>query len=133
MDWQRTVEWNAKRLQRILAMLVAMAGLDATFTSPQGQGTWGGRREASGGGCDLDNTPTRRSDDRRPPLKGEVRALAPAMATSAATMRFNAQWFFSIARFQSIAASPFKAAGFSRRGGGVGMDCGEEKSLNWRK
>ena len=26
MDWQRMVEWNAKRLQRILAALMAMAG-----------------------------------------------------------------------------------------------------------
>ena len=34
MDWERVVEWNAKRLQRILAMLVAMAGLDATPSSP---------------------------------------------------------------------------------------------------
>ena len=68
MDWERVVEGNAKRLQRILAMLVAMAGLSATLTSP----LWGGRREASGGGCDLDNTPTRRSDDRRPPHKGGV-------------------------------------------------------------
>ena len=34
MDWTSVVEWNAKRLQRILAMLVAMAGLDATLTSP---------------------------------------------------------------------------------------------------
>ena len=34
MDWTSVVEWNAKRLQRILAMLVAMAGLDATPSSP---------------------------------------------------------------------------------------------------
>ena len=34
MDWTSVVEWNAKRLKRILAMLVAMAGLDATPASP---------------------------------------------------------------------------------------------------
>ena len=38
MDWEAVVEWNAKRLQRILAALAAMAGLDATLTSP----LWGG-------------------------------------------------------------------------------------------
>ena len=38
MDWTSVVEWTAKRLQRILAALVAMAGLDATLTSP----LWGG-------------------------------------------------------------------------------------------
>ena len=34
MDWTSVVEWNAKRLQRILAMLVAMAGLRSTPSSP---------------------------------------------------------------------------------------------------
>ena len=34
MDWERVVEGNAKRLQRILAMLVAMAGLGPTPSSP---------------------------------------------------------------------------------------------------
>ena len=53
MDWERVVEGNAKRLQRILAMLVAMAGLSAPPTSP----LWGGRREASGGGSSLPVTP----------------------------------------------------------------------------
>ena len=33
MDWQRMVEWNAKRLQRILAALIAMAGLGSTPSS----------------------------------------------------------------------------------------------------
>ena len=33
MDWNRVIEGNAKRLQRILAALVAMAGLDATPSS----------------------------------------------------------------------------------------------------
>ena len=53
MDWDRVVEGNAKRLRRILATLVAMAGLSATLTSP----LWGGRREASGGGSSLPVTP----------------------------------------------------------------------------
>ena len=53
MDWTSVVEWNAKRLRRILAMLVAMAGLSAPPTSP----LWGGRREASGGGSSLPVTP----------------------------------------------------------------------------
>ena len=34
MDWTSVVEWNAKRLQRILAALVAMAGLSSTPSSP---------------------------------------------------------------------------------------------------
>ena len=34
MDWTSVVEWNAKRLQRILAMLVAMAGLSPMPSSP---------------------------------------------------------------------------------------------------
>ena len=53
MDWDRVVERNTEALKRILAMLVAMAGLDAAFTSP----LWGGRREASGGGSSLPVTP----------------------------------------------------------------------------
>src|SRR5687768_3877966 len=70
MDWSAAVEKNHWALKRILAMLVAMAGLDASaLTSPLG----GGRREASGGGGDAADTPTRRSDDRRPPHKGEVK------------------------------------------------------------
>jgi hypothetical protein len=44
-----------------------------------------------------------------------------------ARMRFNAQWFFSTARFQSIAVPPFRAAGVSLGVGGVGMNGGEEK------
>ena len=42
MDWNRVVEGNAKRLRRILAALVAMAGLDAAFTSP----LWGSEGRA---------------------------------------------------------------------------------------
>jgi hypothetical protein len=70
MDCSAAIEENREALKRVLAMLVAMAGLDASaLTSPQG----GGRREASGGGSDAADTPTRRSDDRRPPHKGEVK------------------------------------------------------------
>src|SRR5688572_29543974 len=67
MDWNLAIERNREALKRILAALVAMAG-GAAFTSP----LWEGRREASGGGCALATTPTRQSDDRRPPHKGEV-------------------------------------------------------------
>jgi hypothetical protein len=67
MDWNLAIERNREALKRILAALVAMAG-GAAFTSP----LWEGRREASGGGCALAITPTRQSDDRRPPHKGEV-------------------------------------------------------------
>ena len=75
MDWNLAIEKNHWALKRILAMLVAMAGLagGAAFTSP----LWGGRREASGGGCDPTITPTRRSDARQPPLKGEVTFTLP--------------------------------------------------------
>jgi hypothetical protein len=75
MDWNAAIEKNREALKRILAMLVAMAGLagGGAFTSP----LWGGRREASGGG-EPAITPTRRSDDRRPPHKGEVE-LRPAL------------------------------------------------------
>ncbi|HTV67593.1 MAG TPA: hypothetical protein VMF90_03555 [Rhizobiaceae bacterium] len=68
VDWNAVIEGNHGVLKRILAELVAMAGLTdaAIFTSP----LRGGRREASGGGGDAVDTPTRRSDDRRPPLKG---------------------------------------------------------------
>ena len=81
MDWDRVIERNREALKRVLAMLVAMAGLGAdALTSPQNPGTRGGRREASGGGSDAAGIPTRRSDDRRPPHKGEgdpeTRALA---------------------------------------------------------
>ena len=57
MDWDRMVEWNAKRLQRILATLVAMAGLPAGESPPaasaisQSPPVWGrcpaGQRGAS--------------------------------------------------------------------------------------
>ncbi len=55
MDWNLAIERNREALKRIAAMLVAMAGAEA-FTG-------GGRREASG--CDAEDTPSRRPDDRR--------------------------------------------------------------------
>jgi hypothetical protein len=100
MDWNAAIEKNREALKRMLAMLVAMAGLSTgyAFTSPlcglrgrssdRASGSIVGRegrgdceaigvpgkiREASGGGCNPTITPTRRSDDRRPPLKGEVK------------------------------------------------------------
>ena len=68
------IEWNRMALKRIVAELVDLAGLAHPPTSP----LRGGRREASGGGRDLQNTPTRRPDIRRPPLKGEVEAASRA-------------------------------------------------------
>jgi len=69
MDGTLAINNNLQALKRILASLVAMAGLGAeALTSP----LWGGRREASGGGCGAEDTPTRWSDDHRPPHKGEV-------------------------------------------------------------
>jgi hypothetical protein len=98
MDWNLAIERNRAALGRIVAMLVAMAELDASaLTSPlcglrgrssdRASGSIVGRegrgdceaigvpgkiREASGGGRDTADTPTRQSDDRRPPHKGEV-------------------------------------------------------------
>ncbi|HEY6632798.1 MAG TPA: hypothetical protein VIZ90_15205 [Rhizobiaceae bacterium] len=73
MDGTAAIQSNLEALKRILAGLLAMAGLGAdALTSPQDPGTGGGRRDASGGGSDAGETPTRRPDDRRPPLKGEV-------------------------------------------------------------
>ena len=77
MDWTGVVEKNQERLKRILAMLVAMAGLSAASTSP----LWGSEGRArpaarpGGGISDLDNAPTRRPDDRLPPLKEEVETV----------------------------------------------------------
>jgi hypothetical protein len=100
MDGTAAINENREALKRILTGLVAMAGLAgaATFTSPlcglrgrssdrasgsivglEGRGDCeaigapGNMGEASGGGCDAEETPTRRSDDRRPPHKGEVK------------------------------------------------------------
>ena len=74
MDWDFAMTRNRAALKRIVAMLAAMAGLGA-FTSP----LWGGRREASGGGSDVAGTPTRPSDDGRPPHKGEVNPARPTL------------------------------------------------------
>jgi len=97
MDWHAAIERNREALRRILAALVAMAGLGAP-TSPlrgfdgrssdrasgsivdrEGRGDCeaigvpGNVREASGGGgCVPPNTLTWPSDDDRPPFKGEV-------------------------------------------------------------
>ena len=47
MDWNLAIERNREALKRVLAMLVAMAGLDASaLTSPQNPGTRGGRRSS---------------------------------------------------------------------------------------
>ena len=69
MDGTAAIQNNLEALKRILTGLVAMAGLAGALTSP----LWGGRREASGGGSDAEDTPTRWSDDHRPPHKGEVK------------------------------------------------------------
>jgi hypothetical protein len=72
MEGTAAIQFNLEALRRILASMVAMAGLgDAALTSPQAPGTGGGRREASG--SDAEETPTRQSGDCRPPLKGEVK------------------------------------------------------------
>lgn len=66
MDWTGAIERNHKALRRILAMLIAMANAGAAGSpSP----LWGRVR---GGGSDTTITPTRQSDDCRPPHKGEV-------------------------------------------------------------
>jgi hypothetical protein len=69
MDWNLAIERNIEALKRILATLVAMAGLagGAVFTSP----LRGGRPSSDGrvgvvGGTEPDAS-------RRPPLKGEVK------------------------------------------------------------
>ncbi|HEV7253216.1 MAG TPA: hypothetical protein VGN97_08955 [Mesorhizobium sp.] len=74
MDWSYAIERNRDALKRVLAALVAMAGLAgaAAFTSP----LRGGRsRNASGWGRQIVEDPTRHpstSSGCRPPLKGEV-------------------------------------------------------------
>lgn len=64
MDWNAAIERNSAALKRVLAVLVAMAGLAGASA------LWGGRREASD--CAATITPTRPSDDGRPPHKAEV-------------------------------------------------------------
>jgi hypothetical protein len=98
MDGTAAINFNLEALKRILAGLVSMAGLAGALTSPlcglrgrssdrasgsivgqEGRGDCaaigdpGKIREASGEGCDAEKIPTRRSDDRRPPHKGEVK------------------------------------------------------------
>lgn len=62
MEWNAAIEENRGALKRILAMLLAMAGLAgaASFTSP----LWGGRREGSGGGCALATTPSHEEETK---------------------------------------------------------------------
>ena len=71
MDWNLAIEKNREALKRILAMLVAMAGIagGAAFTSP----LWGGRRSSDRrvGVIAAPQPPPDAS--RRPPLKGEVK------------------------------------------------------------
>jgi hypothetical protein len=70
MDGTAAINFNLEALKRILAGLVAMAGLANFFTSP----LRGGRREASGGGCNAEETPTR----QRPPPGGLATADLPS-------------------------------------------------------
>jgi hypothetical protein len=69
MDWNLAIEKNHWALKRILAMLVAMAGLADSFTSP----LRGGRRSSDRrvGVIAAPQPPPDAS--RRPPLKGEVK------------------------------------------------------------
>ena len=74
MDCSAAIEMNREALKRILAMLVAMAGLgDAAFTSP----LRGGRRspDCRVGVIEAPQPPPDAS--RRPPLKGEVGLTLP--------------------------------------------------------
>jgi hypothetical protein len=74
MDCSAAIEMNRVALKRILAMLVAMAGLgDAAFTSP----LRGGRRSPDRrvGAIEAPQPPPDAS--RRPPLKGEVALTLP--------------------------------------------------------
>jgi hypothetical protein len=76
MDWNAAIEKNREALKRILAMLVAMAGLagGAAFTSP----LWGGRRSSDRRvGVIAGSTPPPDAS-RRPPRKGEVK-LRPTL------------------------------------------------------
>ena len=58
MEVHVAIEANRIALKRIVAMLEEMAGLAEPATSPTGASPtsplWGGRREASGGGCDFE-------------------------------------------------------------------------------
>ena len=70
MDWTLAIEKNREALRRILAMLVAMAGVagGAGFTSPLRGGRWSSDHRV--GVIAAPQPPPDAS--RRPPLKGEV-------------------------------------------------------------
>jgi hypothetical protein len=68
MDWNAAIEKNRQALKRVLAMLVAMAGLGATSTSP----LWGGRRSSDRRVGVFDGAQPPPDASRRPPHKGEV-------------------------------------------------------------
>ena len=68
MDWNLAIEKNREALKRILAMLVAMAGL-AAFTSP----LRGGRRSADRRVGVIAASQPPPDASRRPPRKGEVK------------------------------------------------------------
>ncbi|MEP9389272.1 hypothetical protein [Mesorhizobium sp. KR9-304] len=75
MDWNLAIEKNREALKRILAMLVAMAGLGDALASPQGQEIRGGRRSPDRrvGVIAAPQPPPDAS--RRPPHKGEVKPV----------------------------------------------------------
>ncbi|KAB2950825.1 MAG: hypothetical protein F9K19_20530 [Rhizobiaceae bacterium] len=77
MDWDGAIERYSEALRRIVAMMVAMAGAAGAgvLTSP----LRGGRAEGAGESNDAATTPTRPSDDGRPPLKGEVETARPTL------------------------------------------------------
>jgi hypothetical protein len=68
MDWNAAIEKNREALKRVLAMLVAIAGLRAALTSP----LWGGRRSSDRRVGVLLGAPPPPDASRRPPLAGEV-------------------------------------------------------------
>ena len=67
MDWNLAIERNSLALKRIVAMLVGMAGLGATPTSPL-RGEVAPQSGAGGGGDAAHPTPALRAD---PPPQGE--------------------------------------------------------------
>jgi hypothetical protein len=69
MDWQHAIEKNREALKRVLAGIMAMAGLGTASTSP----LWGGRRSSDrrvGVVVGIEPPP---DASRRPPHKGEVK------------------------------------------------------------
>ena len=69
MDWNLAIERNTEALKRILAALVAMAGLGAALTSP----LRGGRPSPDGRVGVICGTEPPPDASRRPPRKGEVK------------------------------------------------------------